>query len=102
MAMKTPPQRPPDQPLQLTLLGFAEARSKVLDIAAYLDRLERHGERGDVRHEAIRQALAILADGDADKARRVLLRLSDPTADPVTVNPGKSATGVWPGLPRQG
>lgn len=100
--MKTPPNRRPDQPLQLTLLGFADARSKLLEVAAFLDRLERHGEHGDVRHEALRQALAILADGDADKVRRVLERLSDPTTAPVTVNPGKSATGVWPGLPRQG
>ena len=96
--MKAKSKAKPDASLKLTLQGFAEARSKLIDVAAFLDRCDRHHESGDVRHEAIRQAIAILADGNPERVRRILERLSDPTVEPAVQNPGKSAIGVWPGL----
>jgi hypothetical protein len=96
--MQTPPAPHPDEPLKLTLLGFSDARARILDIAAFLDRRDRHGERGDIRHEALRQALRLLADGQPDRTRRILDLLSDPTTEPLAKSPGKGAIGVYPGL----
>ena len=96
--MKLNPDARPGEPLPVTLQGFAEARAKVLDVAAFLDRCDRHGEAGDIRHEAIRQALAITVDGQPERVRRILECLSDQTVEPADKNPGKTAIGVWPGL----
>jgi len=76
---------------------FLEHRAKVLDIAAYLDRLERCGGSGeeDAREAALRDAIAILIDGKPDRARRVLELLSDPTTEPIDQAPGKGATGAY-------
>ncbi len=82
----------------MTHLHFADARAKAIDIAAYLDRLQRHGESGDVRHKAIQVAIGILADDRHDKARRILEALSDPTTEPLAHSPGQGAIGVWPEL----
>lgn len=96
--MKQSPPRDPNHPLRMTDLGFADARSRALDLAAYLDRLDRYGEQGDVRHQALQVALEILADEQPDKTRRILERLSDPTEELAESSGGKTAMGVWPGL----
>ena len=55
---------------------FLEARSKLLDVAAILDRIDRGGEAAgiadDPRLEKIRKALELLHDGSGDRAERVL------------------------------
>ncbi len=77
---------------------FLEARSKVIDLAAILDRLQRYGGVDDYRLRAFYEALEELRkDGDPDRARRVLLRFSDPTSDPVEKPLKPVATGAWPG-----
>jgi hypothetical protein len=62
---------------------FLEHRAKVIDIAAFLDRLERAAdgapEQDDFRVAALRNALALLGDGQGERARRVLESLSDTT-----------------------
>ncbi len=54
---------------------FLEARSKLLDVAAFLDRLNRGrdaaGVDDDPRVEKIRQALIVLLDRGADRAERI-------------------------------
>jgi len=51
---------------------FLEARCRLLDVAAILDRLHRGGgPPADARLERIRQALALLQDGEAAKAERI-------------------------------
>lgn len=78
---------------------FLEHRAKLLDLAAYLDRVERAATSADVpadgRHEALRRALAILSDGRPERARRILEFLSDPTEEPIPVSPGKGALGAY-------
>ena len=62
---------------------FLEHRAKVIDIAAFLDRLERAADglpaQDDFRIAALRNALALLGDGQGERARRVLESLSDTT-----------------------
>jgi hypothetical protein len=81
---------------QLLDLSFVDARARLIDIAAFLDRLERAGGTGDFRAEAFRHALKELDTPGADRARRVLLALSDPTREPLAQAPGKGACGAYP------
>jgi hypothetical protein len=74
-----------------------DARAKLIDIAAFLDRVERSEGQEDFRMDAFRNALQELQKGNADRARRVLLSLSDPTTDPIPVAPGKGAIGAYQG-----
>lgn len=77
-------------------LYFADARSKLIDLAAFLDRLQRAEGKEDFRLHAFRAALANLSSGDAEKAKAVLLTLSDPTTEPLDAATTKGATGAWP------
>lgn len=78
------PAHPSDPPAasrdahQVLAEEFLSARSKILDLAATLDRLER--ANGNVDHASQMQLLIhgieTLLDGQADKARRVQLLMS--------------------------
>lgn len=77
-------------------LYFMEARAKLIDLGAFMDRIERGDGAEDFRMAAFRQALKELDATGADRVRRVLLALSDPTTDPIPAAPGKGACGAWP------
>jgi len=74
-----------------------DARSKLIDIAAFLDRVDRSEGEPDFRLEAFRKALTELQLGEPVRARSVLMSLSDPTLEPIAKAPGKGAVGAWPG-----
>lgn len=78
-------------------IGFIPTRAKLIEVAAFLDRVERHGVAGDFRCVALREAAALLADGRGRRARRILEKLSDPTTEPEAVSSGKAALGAWRG-----
>ena len=82
---------------QVLDLYFMEARAKLIDLGAFIDRVERAGGQDDFRWKAFKTALAELSQGDAHKAKRVLLALSDPTTDPIPAATTKAASGAWPG-----
>lgn len=77
---------------------FLEHRAKLIDIAAFLDRLDRASGRtaDDFRIIAFRRAIDILDDGEAHRARRILELLSDHTTDPIDKAPMKGALGAIP------
>ena len=75
--------------------GFIAVRAKLIDVAAFLDRVERHGVAGDFRCAALREAAALLVDGRPERARRILEQLSDPTTEPELQSSGKAALGAW-------
>lgn len=81
---------------QLLDLYFVDARARLIDIAAFLDRLERSEPVEDFRAEAFRRALKELDKPGADRARRLLLALSDPTRQPVAKASAKGACGAHP------
>ncbi len=88
-----------DQPLgpgELVDLGFLDARSKLLDVAAFLDRLDRVGGTSDFRVEALRQSLAEIASADSGRARRILELLSDRSAELAPTAHTQSACGAPP------
>lgn len=75
--------------------GFIGVRAKLIEVAAFLDRVERHRVADDFRCAALRDAAALLVDGHAERARRILELLSDPSKDPEAVSSGKAALGAW-------
>ena len=75
---------------------FIEARSKLLEVAAFLDRVERADGEDDFRIKAFRQAVKEL-ETSGERARKILMALSDPTTTPIPEARGKSACGAWPG-----
>jgi hypothetical protein len=82
---------------QILDLYFMDVRCKLIDLAAFLDRVERSEGEADFRLPAFRAALAELSKGNHDKARRVLMSLSDPTTEPIEHATVKGAVGAWPG-----
>lgn len=76
-------------------LYFMENRAKLIDLAAFMDRLDRGEGEADFRYAAFKEALKELSRGDAERAKHVLLSLSDPTVEPIPVAPGKGAIGAW-------
>ncbi len=76
---------------------FMDARAKLIDIAAFLDRMDRAEGDADFRLTAFRQALKALESGEPQRARNVLLSLSDPTTEPIPAATTKAACGAWPG-----
>lgn len=78
-------------------LYFMDARFRLIEIAAFLDRVERSPGEDDFRIKAFRVALAELSKGNQEKAKQVLLTFSDPTTEPIAAATTKAACGAWPG-----
>ncbi len=78
-------------------LDFVEARHKLIDVGAFLDRVARAEGSNDFRMEAFHSAIAELAKAEPHAAERVLLVFSDPTTEPIPVATTKAACGAWPG-----
>ncbi len=85
----------PKQKRNAVDLYFLDARSKLIDIGAFMDRVERDGLTDDFRYRAFLQALKAL--DSEEKAKGVLLSLSDPTREVIPVATTKAACGAWPG-----
>jgi hypothetical protein len=80
-------------------LYFMEARAKLIDLAAFLDRVDRADGQDDFRIKAFRGALAELQNANPQRAKRVLAALSDPTKEPIARATTKAAAGAWPDAP---
>jgi hypothetical protein len=80
---------------ELLDLYFMDARAKLIDLAAFLDRVDRGSGDADFRLAAFRDSMKELAGDKPTRARDVLLSLSDPTSEPIEKSPGKGAVGAW-------
>jgi hypothetical protein len=80
---------------QVLDLYFLDARHKLVEIAAFLDRAERAAGKDDFRLQAFRAALGKLSGKRHDRAKNVLRAFSDLTTKPVDKAEGKGATGAW-------
>lgn len=77
-------------------LQFIDARARVIDVASFLDRMDRHGQSGDYRVEALKKALLEVLKDEQGRARRVLELLSDHSPEPI---PAATIQGAF-GAPR--
>lgn len=78
---------------------FIENRTRILELAAFLDRLRRSADQAawtsDFRMQVFGRALQTLAAESTDKVNQVQLLFSDPTTDPKPALDEKSASGAW-------
>lgn len=80
---------------QILDLYFLDARHKLIELAAFLDRTERANGKDDFRLKAFRAALKELSGSKKQKAKSVQLVFSDKTAKPVAKAEGKGAVGAY-------
>ena len=83
-----------DKKTNLVDLGFMDARIKLIDIAAFLDRIDRHDQTDDYRVSALKEALPELLSTERGRAARVLNLLSDRSTDPVSESKIQGAFGA--------
>lgn len=77
---------------------FMEVRAKILDVAAFLDRMDRSVDRNaedDFRMVAMRQALQALCAGIPSRVYDIQMIFSDPTIEPLMQLDRKSAFGAF-------
>ena len=77
---------------------FIENRTRLLEIAAFLDRLDRAESSPtaeDFRMRAFAEALAAIGEGAGDRLSQVQMLLSDPTTEPLQSLDRKSALGSY-------
>jgi len=83
-----------EKDVDLVELGFMEARAKLLDVAAFLDRVQRHDQHENFRVQALTNALAYLESQAPDRVAKVLAHLSDPSSDPIAKAHTQGAVGA--------
>lgn len=77
-------------------LYFLEARCQLIDLAAFLDRVDRQPGETDFRVEALRGALPLLLSSRPDRAKAVLEALSDHSREPLPAATIQGAFGAPP------
>lgn len=78
--------------VSITDTYFMDARSKLIDIAAFMDRVERFEETDDYRYQEFIKALEGLRS--SDRAETILKMLSDPSEAPIE-KAGAPAAGAY-------
>ena len=81
---------------QVLDLYFLDARHKLIEVAAFLDRVERANGKDDFRLKTFRAAVGKLGSKKKDKVKNVLLAFSDPTKEPIAAATTKAACGAYP------
>jgi hypothetical protein len=84
----------PPSSVNLVDLGFMDSRSKLIDIAAFLDRVQKAEQEADFRVQALKKALAHLSSNEPTRAREVLLSFSDPSSQPIEKATIQGASGA--------
>jgi len=87
---------------QVLDLYFLDARHRLVELAAFLDRVERAAGKDDFRLQSFRQALTQLNGKKKNKVKAALLAFSDPTTTPIAKAAGKGAVGAWAGKVESG
>ena len=91
------PHALPLSPKELVDEYFIENRTRILEIAAFLDRLDRVDASyaaHDFRMKAFAEALDAL-DGNSNRLDRIQQILSDPRTTPIDALDRKSAVGAY-------
>jgi hypothetical protein len=95
--VKPQPHKPPLDGSQVVDEYFIENRTRLLEIAAFLDRVDRTDATvlsRDFRMRAFAEAIDALA-AKSDRLLRVQMILSDPTTEPLDRLDRKSAIGAF-------
>ena len=96
--MPTDAIRSPKQGSELVDEYFIENRNRLLEVAAYLDRLDRSGgaeAKDDFRSRAFREALEVVCTGGYPRVETIEMIFSDPTDEPLSELDRKGARGAY-------
>lgn len=96
--MTPQPIRTPMTPTSLVDEYFIETRNRVLEVAAFLDRLDRADPEAaarDFRVQALADAISVLAGPGPDRVRDIHMLMSDPTTEPIAALDRKGAVGAY-------
>lgn len=96
--MSAQPRPSPLSSVQLVDEYFIENRNRLVEVAAFLDRLDRVDPAivaSDFRVRALTEAIDILASETTERVRAIQMLLSDPTTDPLPALDRKGAVGAW-------
>ena len=86
--------------VQLLEQDFIECRARLLDLAAFFDRIDRYAEpdqaKNDFRYVAVSEMLRIIASSSPGRTSAILTLLSDLSSEPLVDGTfsGK-AIGAW-------
>lgn len=82
-------------------LYFIENRSRILDIASFLDRIDRYEgadeAKTDYRYQAFARIVKLLSEPIGNRTKAIQMALSDPTTEPLESAAGLKAWGAWDG-----
>ena len=103
--MKSPGS--PKSARELLDLHFLDNRARLLDIASFLDRIDRSTgaaeARADFRYRAFERSLKLLLEpGDETRTTAIQIGYSDLTTEPLADATGLKASGAWEGAFREG
>lgn len=88
----------PLSPVQLVDEYFIENRNRIIEVAAFLDRLDR-ADPGiasrDFRVRALADALRILGGNSSTRVQDIQLLMSDPRTEPLPALDRKGAVGAY-------
>ena len=79
---------------ELLDLQFIEIRHKLVEVAAFLDRLDRHAGDADFRLKALKDAIHVLSSDQPHKAAAILEVLSDQSTELPESASFQGATGA--------
>jgi len=96
----------PMQAIEILDLYFIENRSRVLDIASFLDRIDRYEgaeeAKADFRYQAFAKIIELLGEPGGSRTKAIQLALSDPTTEALDSAVGMKAWGAWQGESHEG
>jgi hypothetical protein len=74
-----------------------DARSKLIDLAAFLDRVQLADQTDDFRVQALKNAIDLLSLNEPTRAKEVLMSFSDPSTEPIEKATMQGAIGAFRG-----
>jgi hypothetical protein len=82
-------------------LYFLENRARLLEIASFLDRIDRAKDsaeaKADFMYKAFIEALKLLLETDENRTKAIQLLFSDLSTGPIESAVGLKAVGAWEG-----
>jgi hypothetical protein len=98
MFMSMKPQPSPLSGVQLVDEYFIENRNRLIEVAAFLDRLDRTDAtvaRKDFRVQALAGAIRVLGTDSPNRVRDIQVLMSDPRTEPLAALDRKGAVGAY-------
>jgi hypothetical protein len=96
--MTRQPVRSPLSATELVDEYFIETRNRIVEAAAFLDRIDRADPAAaarDFRVRALADAIQVLAGPGPDRVRAIQELMSDPTTEPLPELDRKGAVGAY-------